>query len=127
MHARRKVTMTPHRLQAALWTTGKVECPDADVGGRAISVERSGAAAPQASTGAGIVDASWMTAMPLIVAGVLGLALGSFSYTHPMHETQIGPVVLSVTEQAAIELPLWADLGAIAAGAGLLLFGGKRG
>ena len=73
------------------------------------------------------MNAIKLTATALIVAGVLGLAVGSFSYTHPMHETQIGPVVLSVTEQAAIELPLWADLGAIAAGAGLLLFGGKRG
>ena len=68
-----------------------------------------------------------MTAIALIVAGVLGLAVGSFSYTQQTHETQIGPIALSVKEQKTINVPLWAGLGAIVAGAALLLVGSKRG
>lgn len=73
------------------------------------------------------MNAIKLTALALIVAGVLGLALGSFSYTQQTHETQIGPIALSVSEQKTINVPLWAGVGAIGAGAALLLFGGKRG
>jgi len=68
-----------------------------------------------------------LTSLALIVAGVLGLTLGSFSYTRQTHETQIGPIALSVSEQKTINVPLWAGVGAIVAGAAVLLFGGKRG
>ena len=68
-----------------------------------------------------------MTAIALIVAGVLGLAVGSFSYTQQTQAMQIGPIALSVKEQKTVNVPLWAGLAAIAAGAALLLFGGKRG
>ncbi len=68
-----------------------------------------------------------MTAIALIVAGVLGLAVGSFSYTKETHEAKIGPLELSVKEQQTVNVPLWAGIGAIVAGAALLLFGGKRG
>lgn len=36
-----------------------------------------------------------MAALAVIVAGVLGLAYGSFSYTKETHETKIGPFELS--------------------------------
>ncbi len=68
-----------------------------------------------------------MTAIALIAAGVLGLAAGSFSYTKQSEEAQIGPIVLSVKERKTINVPLWAGIGAIVAGAALLVFGGKRG
>ncbi len=67
-----------------------------------------------------------MIAIALLVAGVLSLAFGGFSYTSQTHETQIGPIELSVKEQKTVNIPLWAGLGAIVAGAALLL-GGKRG
>ena len=66
-----------------------------------------------------------MIAIALIVAGVLGLAVGSFSYTKQTHEAKIGPIALSVNEQQTVNIPLWAGLAAIAAGAALLL-GAKR-
>lgn len=68
-----------------------------------------------------------MIAVALIVAGVLGLAVGSFSYTRQTHEAKIGPIELSVKEQKTVNVPLWAGIGAIVAGAALLLFGSKRG
>ncbi len=66
-------------------------------------------------------------AMALLVGGVLGLAAGSFSYTAQTHEAQIGPIALSVKEKKTVNVPLWTGLGAIVAGAALLLAGSKRG
>ena len=67
------------------------------------------------------------TATALIVAGVLGLAVGGFSYTQETHEAKIRPLALSVKEQQTVNVPLWAGIGALFAGAALLLSGGKRG
>lgn len=66
-------------------------------------------------------------ALALIVFGVLGLAVGSFSYTQQTHQAQIGPMELSLTEQRTLNVPLWAGVGAVVAGLALLLLGGKRG
>ncbi|MDH4050017.1 MAG: hypothetical protein OEU93_00460 [Rubrivivax sp.] len=66
-------------------------------------------------------------AAALILAGVLALVMGGFSYTKQTHEAQIGPIELSVKESKTVNVPLWAGIGAIAAGVALLLFGGKRG
>ena len=62
----------------------------------------------------------------LIVAGILGLAYGGFSYTSDTHETKIGPLELSVKDTETVNIPLWAGLGVIAVG-GLLLVPWKRG
>lgn len=62
----------------------------------------------------------------LIAAGVLGLVYGGFSYTKENHEAKIGPIVLSVKEKETVNVPVWAGVGAIVAGALLLLVGGKR-
>lgn len=62
----------------------------------------------------------------LIVAGVLGLVYGGFSYTKENHEAKIGPITLSVKEKETVNVPMWAGIGAIVAGALLLLVGGKR-
>jgi len=57
----------------------------------------------------------------LIVAGILGLAYGSFSYTRKTHEARLGSIDLSVKERQTVNVPVWAGVGAIAAGAILLL------
>lgn len=62
----------------------------------------------------------------LIVAGVLGLVYGSFSYTKENHEAKIGPITLSVKEKETVNVPMWAGIAAVAAGVVLLLIGGKR-
>jgi hypothetical protein len=71
------------------------------------------------------MNAIKMTALALIVAGALGLAYGSFSFTRETHQAQIGPLSLSVQEKETVNVPLWAGIGAIVAGAALLLLGGK--
>lgn len=63
----------------------------------------------------------------LIVAGVLGLSFGGFSFTKETHQAKIGPIEFSVAEKESVNIPLWASIIAIAAGAGLILVGSKKG
>ena len=65
-------------------------------------------------------------AIVLIVAGVLGLAYGKFSYTKETHDAKVGPVEFSVKDKETVNVPQWAGIGAIVIGAGLLLVGGRR-
>ncbi len=65
-------------------------------------------------------------AIALIVAGVLGLAYGGFSYTRETHEARIGPLALQVQEKEYVNIPLWAGVTAIVIGGVLLVVGGKR-
>ena len=65
-------------------------------------------------------------AIVLIVAGVLGLAYGKFSYTKETHDAKVGPIEMSVTDKETVNVPVWAGVGAIVIGAGLLLVGGRR-
>ena len=73
------------------------------------------------------MNAVKIAAVVLIVAGVLGLVYGSFSYTKETHEAKLGPLELSVTEKETVNIPVWAGVGAIVIGGGLLLVGGKKG
>lgn len=73
------------------------------------------------------MNASRMAAIVLIVAGVLGLVYGSFSYTKETHETKIGPIELSVKEKETVNIPVWAGIGAIVIGGVLLFLGSKKG
>jgi drug/metabolite transporter (DMT)-like permease len=62
-----------------------------------------------------------MLAIVLIVAGVLGLVYGSFSYTKETHEAKLGPLELQVKEKETVNIPQWAGVGAIVAGVLLLV------
>jgi len=62
----------------------------------------------------------------LIVAGILGLVYGSFSYTKETHEAKIGPLELQVKEKETVNVPVWAGVGAIVVGTVLLLVPLKR-
>ena len=62
----------------------------------------------------------------LIVLGILGLVYGGFSYTKESHTAKLGPLELSVKEKERVNVPLWAGVGGIVAGAALLLVGGKK-
>jgi hypothetical protein len=62
-----------------------------------------------------------LVAIALIVAGGLGLAYGSFSYTKETQEAKIGPLELTVKAQQTVNIPVWAGVAAIVAGALLLL------
>jgi len=59
-------------------------------------------------------------AIVLLVAGVLALAYGGFSYTKETHEAKLGPIEMSVNEKQHVNIPMWAGLAAVGAGAAML-------
>jgi hypothetical protein len=65
-------------------------------------------------------------AIVLIIAGVLGLVYGGFSYTKDTTVVKLGPLEISAKEKQTINVPMWAGVGAIAIGGLLLVFGGKK-
>jgi multidrug transporter EmrE-like cation transporter len=62
-----------------------------------------------------------IAAIVLIVAGILGLAYGKFSYTKETHEAKIGSLELSMKDKETVNIPVWAGVGAIVIGGILLL------
>ena len=73
------------------------------------------------------MNAVKIVAIVLIVAGVLGLVYGGFSYTKETHEAKLGPIELSVKDKERVNVPVWAGVGAIVIGGVLLGFGGRKG
>lgn len=71
------------------------------------------------------MNAVKVTAIALIVAGVLGLIYGSFTYTKETHEAKVGPINLSVNEKETVNIPVWVGVAAIVVG-GVLLLGGRK-
>jgi uncharacterized membrane protein YidH (DUF202 family) len=67
------------------------------------------------------VSALKIVAILLIVAGVAGLVYGKFSYTKATHEVNLGPIDLAVKEKRTVNIPMWAGIAAIVAGAVLLV------
>ncbi len=72
------------------------------------------------------MNASKMAGIALIVAGLLGLLYGGFSYTRATHEAKIGPIELSVTDKKTVNIPVWLGVGAVVLGGALLVFGGRK-
>ncbi len=72
------------------------------------------------------MNAVRLVAVVLIVAGVLGLAYGGFTYTKGTHDAKLGPIELSVKDKETVNVPVWAGAGAIVIGGALLFFGGGR-
>jgi hypothetical protein len=62
-----------------------------------------------------------MAGIALIVAGVLGLVYGSFTFTKETHETKIGPLELAVKDEEKVNIPVWAGVAAVVAGGAMLL------
>jgi TRAP-type C4-dicarboxylate transport system permease small subunit len=67
-----------------------------------------------------------MVAIVLLIGGILGLVYGSFNYTSETQEAKIGALELSVKDTQTVYIPVWASVGAIVAGGGLLLFASKK-
>jgi len=68
-----------------------------------------------------------LVAIALIVAGVLGLAYGGFSYTKDTTVVKLGPIELSAKEKQTVNVPMWVGIGAIVVGGLLLVMGGRKG
>jgi hypothetical protein len=72
------------------------------------------------------MNSNQIIAIVLIVAGILGLAYGGFSYDKQTTGAKIGPIELKVTEKKTVNVPMWAGIGAIVAGGLLLVLGGRK-
>ncbi len=79
------------------------------------------------STGIDNMNPIKLVAAALIVAGVLGLIYGSFSYTKDTTVFKLGSIELSAKEKETVNFPLWASIGAVVVGGLLLVWGGKKG
>jgi len=67
-----------------------------------------------------------MAAVALIVAGILALVYGGFTYTKETHEIKLGSMELSLNQTQTVNIPLWAGIGAIGLGGFLLLIGSNK-
>ncbi|MGE4073234.1 MAG: hypothetical protein AB7E72_18850 [Lysobacterales bacterium] len=72
------------------------------------------------------MNGSKLLALVLIVAGVLALAYGGFTYTEDTHHAKMGPIEFSVSDQKTVNIPIWAGVGSILAGVVLLVVRGKN-
>ncbi len=66
-------------------------------------------------------------AIVLMVAGILGLVYGGFTYTKSTSTTDLGPISLEVKDKERVNVPLWAGVACIVIGGGLLLMPMKKG
>jgi TRAP-type C4-dicarboxylate transport system permease small subunit len=67
-----------------------------------------------------------IAAIVLIVAGILGLVYGGFSYTKETQQAKIGPLELSTKDKETVNVPVWAGVGAIVVGGILLVLPTKN-
>jgi len=68
-----------------------------------------------------------IAAIILIVAGVMGLVYGGFSYTRNTSNIEVGSMELSVKENQSVKVPVWAGVAAVGLGVGLLVVSGRKG
>ena len=66
-----------------------------------------------------------VVALVLIVAGTLGLIYRGGTYTRHHHDVKVGTLQFSFAEKGQFEVPVWASVGVLAVGVGLLLIGRK--
>ena len=72
------------------------------------------------------MNSQTLVAIVLLVAGVLGLVYGGFTYTKARHQVDLGVVQLSVDEKERVNVPLWAGIGLVVVGGALLLSNKSR-
>jgi TRAP-type C4-dicarboxylate transport system permease small subunit len=72
-----------------------------------------------------IMNTTKIIAIALLVLGILGLAYGGFSYTKETHETNIGPLKLSVKEEQRVNIPISLGIGCLLFGSLLLVLRNK--
>ncbi len=72
------------------------------------------------------MNAKKIVGIVLLVAGILALAYGGFTYTKDTHEAQLGPLELSIEEKERVNVPVWAGAGAVVVGILLLVLDRKR-
>ena len=67
------------------------------------------------------MNATKTAGIVLVIAGIVSLAYGSFSYTKDTHQATIGPIELAVKDRETVLIPIWASVIAIVVGGALAL------
>lgn len=62
----------------------------------------------------------------LIIAGIVGLALGHFSFTTEKKIIDVGPITATTEEHHSVPIPDIAGIAAVVAGAVLVIVGQRR-
>ena len=78
------------------------------------------------SEGGDEMGALKIMATVLIVAGIVALLYGKFSYTKETHDIKLGPLEMSVAEKQTVNVPVWAGVLAILGGGVLLLYASQK-
>ncbi len=72
------------------------------------------------------MNTSRLIGILLIVAGVIALIYGGFTYTRHTDTARVGPIHLSVQHRQTIAVPVWAGIGVIVLGGLVIGFGGRN-
>lgn len=72
------------------------------------------------------MNGSKLAAIVLIIAGVLALAFGGFTYTKKTEELKVGPIQLTVKDKETVNIPIWLGAGSLIAGVLLLVVRTKK-
>ena len=72
------------------------------------------------------MTATRIAGIVLIVLGLAGFLTGGFSFTKNTEKAKLGPIELSVKEKESVNIPQWLSIGAIVAGAVVLVIGFKK-
>ncbi|MGH8822070.1 MAG: hypothetical protein ACREWJ_12355 [Rhodoferax sp.] len=72
------------------------------------------------------MNATRIAGIVLIVAGVAGFLLGSFSFNQDTTAAKLGPLQLTLKEKKTVDIPRWLSGGAIVLGAIVLVLGSRK-
>lgn len=72
------------------------------------------------------MNAAKLAGLVLIALGTLVLAYGGFSYRRDQTAMKVGDFELKVEEKKTVDVPKWAGIAAIVAGALILVVGGRK-
>ena len=67
-----------------------------------------------------------LLALVMLIAGVLALLYGGFTYTKETHDAKIGPFEVSVKDKEHVNIPVWAGAALAVAGGALLVTSKKK-
>jgi hypothetical protein len=62
----------------------------------------------------------------LIVAGILALIYGGFTYTRRTDAANVGPIHVAVAHRQTVAVPIWAGIGVIVLGGLVIAMDGRR-
>jgi len=62
----------------------------------------------------------------IIIAGVLSLVYGGYTYTRQTHDFKLGSLDVSVYQTETVDIPLWAGILAMGVGGFMFLLGDKK-